>query len=146
MFKKPSLIQNYSHHYSLDPAFDHDAEGFDHARFVETGDLQFLPAREGGPPPTTFELRPLTQKEKMYCQAKAREGPAMIAWWGVAISLQGATPMVVDDKPHEIARVQDGSVVRVCDADMELLGSVDDGALLIELADRVWSEAIAAGK
>ena len=146
MFKKPSLISEDSHYYSRDPAFDTESEAWDHERLCETGDLSFAPRIAGGPEPTCFTLRPLTAKERIYCEAKAAEGLGMLAYWGVALALVSAAPMAIDDKPHEVRRIADGSITRVCDADMELIASVHDGRLLVELGERVWSEIFQRGK
>lgn len=146
MFKRPSLLQSYHHVYSADPALDTGHPDFDHAKWCETGDDKFLPRKQGGPPACVFTLRPLTGKQRVYCQDRAREGVGMLAWWGVSLALESAMPMLVDDQEHKLSRVQDGSVTRVSDYDMELLMLVDDGQLVAELSGRVWSEVTARPK
>jgi hypothetical protein len=137
--KKPSQIEPFDYFYSRDPAFDLESEAFDHERYRETGDLAFLPLVPGRTP-TRFRLRPLSSRDRYYCQQKAIEGVGMLAWYAVAIAVEEIDPFFVDDKPHAIARAREGSIVRLSDYDLELLTSVDDGALVAELAERIFAE------
>lgn len=141
MFQKPSSVQTYTHYYSGDPAFDKDHEDYAPDKFEETGDLKFLPRKPGGPEPTAFTLKPLSQKERFWIQVKSEEGSLMLLYWAVALAVQDVKPLLIDGEPHRVSRIKEGSVSRLCDFDMEILVSVDEGGLVGELAKRVLTEA-----
>jgi len=141
MFSKPSSVKEYTHYYSRDPAFDVDHDDYAPLVFEETGDPKHLPRKPGGAEPTAFTLRPLSKRDRLWIQAKADEGALMLVYWAVALGVVSASPVMIDDVEHKVSRVKDGSVTHLSDYDMEILASVDDGALLGELARRLLTEA-----
>lgn len=143
MFSKPSSVAPYTHYYSRDPAFDVESEAFDHERWMETGDDAYLPRKAGGPQPTAFVVQPLSQKARFWLHAKADEGGVLLLYWAVAIGVTDVKGMLLDGEPHSVSRVKTGSVSHLSDYDMEIVSSVDGGALLGELARRVLAEATA---
>jgi hypothetical protein len=143
MFSKPSSVSEFTYFYGGDPAFDSEHADFAPEIYADTGDLKHLPRKPGGPEPTAFTIRNLSKRERLWVQAKADEGALMIVYWAAALGVLDAKPILIDGKEHRLSRVKDGSVTHLSDYDMEILSSVDDGALLGELAKRILTEASA---
>lgn len=127
--KKPSLIREFDYIYSKDPALDVEHEDFDHDKYKETGDLKYLPLKEGIQP-AIFGLRPLNSKEQTWI---AEENIQNLIWKTVATGLVNVKNLYVDDKEHNVIRVKDGSVFRADDGSMDIIFSVDEMKLVIEL-------------
>ena len=141
MFGKTSAFAGeYEHYYSKDPALG--GEGFDHAKWLETGDDQYIPARTGTSP-VKFTLRRLSSREWIFVQDVAsKEGNGSGSWMAVALALRGIDPYVDDKgKEVEIGLVRENKMQRLHDEDMDRVATVDDGYLIHELAQRVAKES-----
>ena len=143
MFTKPSSVTEHAYYYSRDPAFDVESEAYDHQVWSETGDEKYIPRKPGGPQPTSFVLRPLSQRDRFWLHSKSDEGGALLLYWAVAVGVSDIKGMLVDGEPHRVSRVRTGSVTHLSDLDMDLIATVDDGALLGELARRILMEPTA---
>jgi len=84
------------HVYSQDPAIDKDHPDFDWDRFKETGEMKYLPIKEGQTP-TVFQIRRLTRRQflKVIKSDDAEQFSEAVAYglrgikdWGAPVDLK----------------------------------------------------------
>lgn len=140
MFKAISVSGTYVHYCSTDPAFDRTEDsGFDHDKWIDTGDEKFLP-RRNGVEPVRFVLRHLSEDERnLVIDLQTGRGGATALSKAVQLALQKVEPFL-DEAGHEhaVGRELKGGVACVDDATMRLLRTWP--GLVEELGGRVARE------
>lgn len=140
---KPTLSDDYTHIYSKDPAIDQTLPDYDPEKWGETGEAKYLPVKPGDEP-VRFTLRHLRGRAKAVLTDRlAAEGHAQTFVEAVALALVRIENGQLDDgTPFQVGFTEDkrDRVRRCDDRTLDLLYSVDNAELIIELGNRVIRE------
>lgn len=129
-----SLIAKTKHVWSRDPALDTDHKDYDWAEFIKTGDMKYVPAKEGMTV-AEFEIGPLTRMQFLRVWSLSDLVQANEA---VAYGLKGLTGYKVEgvDVELEFQNADDGKRLNKATLDriFEPLLFMELGMRIIELS------------
>ena len=136
MFKS-TLTGDYVHYYSKDEAIDKESPDFDHAKWMETDNMDHLPVKDGCTL-TKFTIKRLGPFDHQYLfDIGGTDGPSSMVTWAVALGIRSIEPLKVDGKDAELGtQIRNGRSV-LSDEWLAWIMAIDDGDLAKEIGTRV---------
>jgi hypothetical protein len=153
-----TLVEDYDHIWSKDPALNGEVEDFDelYGRWLETGDAEVLAQiLHPGKEPTVFKVRHLRGLEKRMLRGHvlSESDPARGEWSEAAIATVGAFAIVGasnlrghDNKPIELRRELDkeAKAWRLTKEAIIILDDLGEG-ILTEIGMRAFALMVPSG-
>jgi hypothetical protein len=135
-----SLLADFRHVWSEDPALDKSNENYSHEEFVRTGDFKHVPAKEGERL-TIFILAPLTRVQFQRVQSVRAQGDVVnAAVMAVSYGLRGVQNFHdANGAEIEVKLQVDGEGERRVTS--ATLDAIYDIGLLAQLGARIISES-----
>jgi hypothetical protein len=135
-----SLLASFKHVWDKDGALDTANPIYDHAEFVKTGDLKYVPVKEGERL-TIFELAPLSRVQFQRVLGLRVQGDAIdAAALALAYGLRGVQNLH-DENGNEVTVKRQTDDLGELRASKATLDAIYDMTLIAQLGTRIINES-----